>query len=141
MRDTGFSSDTLIFHLVYDERGESVRRGMVIRLKPLSEFGVFPEYDVALQFRVMKALADTQVPVPRMLWLEEDPAPLGSPFYMMEKLEGCVPLRSSMRRFSACGSWPESHASSWARVCSRSRPLGSGMGGAGFGRGLVFDQN
>ena len=89
--DTGFSSDTLLFELAYDERGESVRRGMVIRLKPLSEFGVFPQYDVALQYRVMKALANTKVPVPRMLWLEEDCGPLGSPFYAMEKLDGRVP--------------------------------------------------
>ncbi len=89
--DTGFSSDTLIFDLVYDERGDSVRRGLVIRLEPLSEFGVFPEYEVALQYRVMKALGPTKVPVPRMFWLEEDRSPLGSPFYVMEKRDGRVP--------------------------------------------------
>ncbi len=89
--DTGFSSDTLMFDLVYDERGESVRRGMVIRLEPVSDFGVFPEYDVALQYRMMKSLAHTKVPAPRMLWLEEDRAPLGAPFYVMEKVDGRVP--------------------------------------------------
>ena len=89
--DTGFSSDTLIFDLEYEERGEPVRQGMVIRMEPISDFGVFPEYNVALQYQIMKSLADTDVPVPPMLWLEEDRAPLGSRFYVMEKVDGQVP--------------------------------------------------
>jgi len=39
----------------------------------------------------MRILADTDVPVPRTLWLEEDPAPLGSPFYVMERVAGEIP--------------------------------------------------
>jgi len=93
-KDTGFSSDTLMFALDYEEGGAPRRQQMVIRLKPVGEFGVFPEYDVALQHNMMKALADTAVPVPAMYWLEEDPAPLGSPFYVMERLDGLVPSDS-----------------------------------------------
>ena len=93
-KDTGFSSDTLMFALDYEEEGAPRRQEMVIRLKPVGEFGVFPEYDVALQHNMMKALAETAVPVPAMYWLEEDPVPLGSPFYVMERLEGQVPSDS-----------------------------------------------
>ncbi len=93
-KDTGFSSDTLMFGLDYEAEGESHRREMVIRLEPKGEFGVFPEYDVALQHNMMKVLADTAVPVPQMHWLEEDAAPLGNPFYVMQRLPGQVPSDS-----------------------------------------------
>lgn len=93
-KDTGFSSDTLMFDLHYEEKGQPRHQSLVVRLKPMTDFGVFPEYDVALQFHMMKALEATPVPAPRMLWLEDDPAPLGSPFYVMERLEGQVPSDS-----------------------------------------------
>jgi aminoglycoside phosphotransferase (APT) family kinase protein len=93
-KDTGFSSDTMMFDLSYRRAGERHSESMVIRIEPAGEFGVFPEYDVALQFNMMRALADTRVPVPRMFWLEADRGPLGAPFYVMEKLEGRVPSDS-----------------------------------------------
>jgi aminoglycoside phosphotransferase (APT) family kinase protein len=93
-KDTGFSSDTLMFHLHYEENGNDCLKEMVIRLEPAGDFGLFPEYDVALQYNMMKALADTRVPVPEMYWLEEDPAFLGNPFYVMERLDGQVPSDS-----------------------------------------------
>jgi aminoglycoside phosphotransferase (APT) family kinase protein len=93
-KDTGFSSDTLMFGLRYEENGTDCLKEMVIRLEPAGDFPLFPEYDVALQYNMMKALADTRVPVPQMYWLEEDPAPLGNPFYVMERLDGQVPSDS-----------------------------------------------
>jgi len=94
-KDTGFSSDTLMFELRYrrreGDREKEHHDSLVVRLRPVTDFGVFPEYDVALQFRMMKALGETRVPAPRMLWLEEDPGPMGAPFYVMERLEGRVP--------------------------------------------------
>ncbi|MCH2187151.1 phosphotransferase family protein [Myxococcota bacterium] len=106
-KDTGFSSDTLMFSLDRTEQGERVQREMVVRLEPLSEFGVFPEYDAPLQFRMMKALQETAVPVPQMHWLEEDPGPLGSPFYVMERVDALVPSDS-----------PPYHAQGWVADAS-----------------------
>src|SRR5437764_12708336 len=40
------------------------------------------------EFRVMRALADTPVPVPRVYALCEDEAVIGSAFYVMEHLDG-----------------------------------------------------
>ncbi len=93
-KDTGFSSDTLMFCLRYEENGIDCLKEMVIRLEPAGDFQLFPEYDVALQYNMMTALADTRVPVPEMYWLEEDPALLGNPFYVMERIDGQVPSDS-----------------------------------------------
>jgi aminoglycoside phosphotransferase (APT) family kinase protein len=42
------------------------------------------------EFRVMRALADTAVPVPRVYALCEDDAVIGSAFYVMEHLDGRI---------------------------------------------------
>ena len=89
--DTGFSSDTLMFDLSRTEAGREVREPLVARLEPSSAFPIFPSYDVALQFEIMRAMGESGVPVPVMRWLERDPGPLGQPFYVMDHVEGRVP--------------------------------------------------
>jgi aminoglycoside phosphotransferase (APT) family kinase protein len=42
------------------------------------------------EFRVLNALSGTPVPVPRALLYEADPGVIGTPFYLMDKLEGRV---------------------------------------------------
>ena len=42
------------------------------------------------EFRVLSALAQTDVPVPRMHFFCDDPAIIGTPFYVMERLRGRV---------------------------------------------------
>jgi aminoglycoside phosphotransferase (APT) family kinase protein len=45
-----------------------------------------------LQYRCMATLgAKTAIPVPRMLWFEDDASVLGQPFYVMERIDGVVP--------------------------------------------------
>lgn len=88
--DTGFSSETLLFELAYRQDGKRRHEDLVARLEPTG-FTVFPSYDVGLQFRVMKILGNTDVPVPRMRWFEEDAEPLGVPFYVMDRVRGRVP--------------------------------------------------
>ena len=87
--ETGFSSDTLLFDAEWTDAAPR-RERLVARLKPTG-MTVFPTYDVALQYRVMKTLGGTDVPVPRMRWLEEDERVLGVPFYVMERVAGRVP--------------------------------------------------
>ncbi len=86
----GFSNETLLFDVKWKEGRKSFSEGMVLRTPPKA-YPVFPEYALARQFKVMKTLGETNVPVPRMFWLEEDAAVLGSPFYVMGKLQGTVP--------------------------------------------------
>jgi len=87
----GLSSETHLFNINWKEAGQSKSVGAVLRSAPRSR-GAFPEYDLGLQFRLMKILGEnTDVPVAEMLWLEEDPSVLGVPFFLMKKLEGDVP--------------------------------------------------
>jgi aminoglycoside phosphotransferase (APT) family kinase protein len=103
---TGFSSDTLMFDLTYEEDGEERRKELVARLEP-SGLTTFPEYDLGQQFRVMQALADTKVPVPRVLWREESDEILGKNFFVMERVEGRVPPDT-----------PSYHAEGWVTEIS-----------------------
>ncbi|MBN8293060.1 phosphotransferase family protein [Rhodobacter sp. NTK016B] len=59
----------------------------VLRQKPLGQ--TLPSaHQVDREYRVMKALGETDVPVPRMLGLCEDESVMGSMFFVMEHLEG-----------------------------------------------------
>lgn len=61
----------------------------VVRRPPLGH--VLPTaHDMAREFRVLSALADTDVPTPRPFALCEDPAVNGAPFYVMEYVPGVI---------------------------------------------------
>ena len=47
-------------------------------------------HDMGREYRVMRALAPTPVPVPRTILEHRDPGLLGAPFYVMELVEGVV---------------------------------------------------
>src|SRR5437899_8204847 len=85
----GYSNETFLFDLSY-RLGDGVHRDrLVARLAP-SDFLVFPEYDLVAQCRVMRSLARTTIPVPRVRLLEEDATVLGSTFYLMVAIGGEV---------------------------------------------------
>lgn len=101
-------------------RSQGLSRSEVIRLTPLSGGQSNPTYIVEdgaqrfvlrkkpagtllasahaidREYRVMRALQDTDVPVPRMLAYCEDASLLGTPFYLMEFLEGRVLFDQSL---------------------------------------------
>ncbi|MFF3312565.1 phosphotransferase family protein [Streptomyces sp. NPDC004082] len=86
----GMSSETLLFDL---EHPRAPVRACALRLAAdPAAYAVFPVYDMPRQFHTMRLVAErTTLPVPRVVWLEEDPAPLGAPFFVMERVEGRVP--------------------------------------------------
>lgn len=68
---------------------EAGGRRMVLRKKPAGP--ILPSaHAIEREYRVLGALQGTGVPVPRPLQLCEDPGVLGTPFYLMEHLEGRV---------------------------------------------------
>ncbi len=70
-------------------RLDSDRGAYVLRRKPAGT--VLPSaHAVEREFRVLRALAGSAVPVPRALALCEDPAIIGSAFYVMEHVAGRV---------------------------------------------------
>jgi aminoglycoside phosphotransferase (APT) family kinase protein len=61
----------------------------VLRRKPPGHL-LKSAHAIEREYRVMKALADTPVPVPRMLLICEDDHVLGTSFFLMEHVAGCV---------------------------------------------------
>jgi len=87
---TGFSSDTLLFDVDFRAAEGPRRLGLVARIRPTRMF-LFPEYDLAAQFRILSALEPTDVPVPPAWWQEPSGDVIGSPFYLMGRVEGRTP--------------------------------------------------
>jgi aminoglycoside phosphotransferase (APT) family kinase protein len=67
----------------------SLSTGVVLRRPPR---GPLPPsaHDVLREARLLKALEPTPVRLPRVLAVCEDPAVIGAPFYVMERVEGVV---------------------------------------------------
>ena len=83
----GMSSETMLFELAHGGQVEH----LVARVAPtLGSVPVFPDYDMGMQFHVMQEVVGA-VPVPAVRWLEEDPAAVGSAFFVMDRVEGRVP--------------------------------------------------
>lgn len=78
-------------NLTYD-----IRNGpgsWILRRPPLGHV-LETAHDMGRECRVVRALATTAVPVPRVLAFCADPAVLGAPFYVMSKVDG-VPYRTA----------------------------------------------
>jgi aminoglycoside phosphotransferase (APT) family kinase protein len=86
----GWSHEIHIFYANWHENGRSMRQGFCLRKDPgaglLRELSSLREH-----YDVLKALEATPAPTPKAYWYEEDPALLGGPFFVMEKIEGEVP--------------------------------------------------
>lgn len=89
---SGSSNDTKLFTLSCKNPDPMTER-LVLRKIPAGR-GLFPKYDLHLQASVMRALAGTKLPVPVVRWYEQDPAVMGSPFMVMEHIEGSIPSDS-----------------------------------------------
>lgn len=89
-QSNGMSGETLLFDI---EHPEPPLQACALRLAAdPAAHTVFPVYDMPRQYRTMRVVAEhSDLPVPKVLWLEEDPGPLGAPFFVMERVEGRVP--------------------------------------------------
>lgn len=69
------------------------RRTWVVRRPPLGHV-LATAHDMAREHRVLRALQDSAVPVPRVVALCQDESVIGAPFYVMDHVHG-VPLRDA----------------------------------------------
>ncbi|WP_241248961.1 phosphotransferase family protein [Rhodococcus sp. X156] len=89
----GFSSASVLFDASWTVDGRRHSGSFVARTAPESTaMLVFPRYDMAQQFEILRRVAAlSDVPVPGLWWLETDPAVLGASFFVMERAYGQVP--------------------------------------------------
>lgn len=89
---SGFSNETIFADLHWVTKGGARRdESVVVRVKPTG-YRVFLESDFDVQRAVMRALHDHgTVPVPLILWSDDDPDVFGAPFFVMRRVEG-VPV-------------------------------------------------
>ena len=89
----GMSSETLVLDATWTEDGQRTTHPLLARVAPApQDFPVFPRYDLGHQFEVIRQVGElTDVPVPGVRWLEESGEVLGTPSFLMDRVEGVVP--------------------------------------------------
>ncbi|HEY9311696.1 phosphotransferase family protein [Williamsia sp.] len=89
----GMSSETIVLTATWESDGETTSRRYVARVTPADDdVPVFPQYRLDHQFEVMRLVRDmTDIPVPQVRWMEPTGDVLGTPFFLMDHVDGIVP--------------------------------------------------
>ncbi len=85
----GMSSETILLTVDWD----GTQQRMVARVAPTdADVPVFSSYRLDHQFELMRQVGElTDVPVPRVRWIDTTGDVLGTPFFLMDRVEGIVP--------------------------------------------------
>lgn len=104
---SGNSNVTLPFAARWHSDGHAVETELVLRMQtPTNQ--IFLDVDVLREHRVLTAVhALPGFPSPAPRWAEPDPAVLGQPFFVMERLRGVVPAGT-----------PSIHVTGWLSTCT-----------------------
>lgn len=87
----GFGNETIAVTARWDDGDGVSDHELAVRVQ-LTAHALFPESRFSTQHRVMTALGlRPGLRVPRVRWHEEDPAHLGAPFLVMDRVEGQAP--------------------------------------------------
>jgi aminoglycoside phosphotransferase (APT) family kinase protein len=86
----GWSHETWLFDASWTEAGTERAQGFCLRRDPGNAL-LRDLSDLGTQFRVLRCLEAAPVPTPRPFFFEDDPAVLGAPFLLMEKVPGTCP--------------------------------------------------
>ncbi len=81
----GASRQTYRFRLSYLHEGAARERSLILRRDPSASL---IDTDRRIEFAAYRAFFKTPVPVPEVLWLEDDPRHLGSPFFIGVEMSG-----------------------------------------------------
>ena len=89
----GMSSETIILTGRWEQDGQPFEQKWVARVAPSeADVPVFPTYRLDHQFDVIRLVGElTDVPVPRVRWMENSGDVLGTPFFLMDHVDGIVP--------------------------------------------------
>lgn len=89
----GMSSETIMLTGRWEENGEPKEQKWVARVAPTTDdVPVFSSYRLDHQFEVMRQVGElTDVPVPNVRWIDTTGEVLGTPFFLMDRVDGDVP--------------------------------------------------
>ena len=89
----GMSSETLVFDAAWTEDGEERTGEYVARVAPAEhDIPVFMDYALQDQYDAMRIVGErTDVPVPNVGLFEPTGEVLGTPFFLMDRIDGIVP--------------------------------------------------
>lgn len=89
----GMSSETIILTGRWEQDGRPHEQKWVVRVAPSAEdVPVFSSYRMDHQFDVIRLVGElTDIPVPPVRWLENSGSVLGTPFFLMDHVDGRVP--------------------------------------------------
>jgi aminoglycoside phosphotransferase (APT) family kinase protein len=93
VQTNGMSSETVLLAITAIEEGERTTKEYVARVAPAAEdLPVFPSYRLQDQYDAMRLAGELAgVPVPPVGLIEPTGEVLGTPFFLMDRLEGAVP--------------------------------------------------
>jgi aminoglycoside phosphotransferase (APT) family kinase protein len=104
---SGNSNVTMPFVARWRVAGEPRQTDLVLRMQVPSN-KIFLDTDVLREYHVLAALDNVAaVPSPSPYWAESDPAVLGQPFFVMERVSGLVPSGT-----------PSIHTTGWLSQCT-----------------------
>jgi aminoglycoside phosphotransferase (APT) family kinase protein len=89
----GMSSETVLFDATWRDDGGRQSGAFVARIRPAADaYPIFQDYDLGRQARVIRLVGEnTAVPVPEVVFDEPSDAFVGSPFFVMRRIDGLVP--------------------------------------------------
>ena len=84
----GASRQTYSIDLAFTQEGAQKTLGVILRRDPADSL---IETERKVEFAAIRSMEGVDIPVPKALFLEEDPAELGAPFFVMERIEEGIP--------------------------------------------------
>ncbi|HUC55883.1 MAG TPA: phosphotransferase family protein [Streptosporangiaceae bacterium] len=90
----GLSSTSVLFEAQWTLSDNKHSGAYVARLAPeQGAVPVFPKYDLPAQYELIRAVGDRcRAPLPALRWNEPSGGPLGTPFFVMDQVNGRIPL-------------------------------------------------
>ncbi|MGH3301228.1 MAG: phosphotransferase family protein [Streptosporangiaceae bacterium] len=90
----GLSSTSVLFEVSWAGAGGASATSYVARMAPEDgALPVFPRYDLATQYELISRVAGgCSIPLPQLRWNVPDGGPLGTPFFVMDRVDGRIPL-------------------------------------------------
>ena len=82
----GASRETFAMEIEITQKTSKISRKIILRRE--FDSGII-ETETRTEWDAYRAFFDTEVPVPELIWLEEDSKWLGSPFFVMEEVVDC----------------------------------------------------